>query len=62
MASVTNTTSTTAADVFASINGTTKSSTSSTAAAAENKFLTLLRTKIRSTRWTTLRSRRNWLS
>lgn len=46
MASVTNTTSTTAADVFASINGTTKSSTSSTAAAAENKFLTLLITQI----------------
>jgi flagellar basal-body rod modification protein FlgD len=46
MASVTNTTSTTAADVFASINGATKTSTASTAEAAENKFLTLLITQI----------------
>jgi len=47
MASVTNTTSTSAADVFASINGTKSTSSTSTTADAQNKFLTLLMTQIK---------------
>lgn len=47
MASVTNTTSTTAADVFASINGTSSTSATSATASAENRFLTLLMTQIK---------------
>ena len=47
MASVTNTTSTNAADLFASINGATKASSANTAASAENRFLTLLMTQIK---------------
>lgn len=47
MASVTNTTSTNAADLFASLNGTSKTSTASTSESAENRFLTLLMTQIK---------------
>lgn len=47
MASVTNTTSTNAADLFASLNGTTKTSSTSATADMENRFLTLLMTQIK---------------
>ncbi|MDP3539386.1 MAG: flagellar hook assembly protein FlgD [Azonexus sp.] len=47
MASVTNTTSTSAADTFAAINGTTATKTVSAAADQEQKFLTLLMTQIK---------------
>lgn len=49
MASVTNNTATSAADVFASINGSssTKNTSTSTAADMENRFLTLLMTQIK---------------
>jgi flagellar basal-body rod modification protein FlgD len=48
MASVTNNTATNAADIFASINGSgTKTSSTSTTADMENRFLTLLMTQIK---------------
>lgn len=47
MASVSNTTATTAADVFAAINGNNTKSATSTAADTENRFLTLLMTQIK---------------
>lgn len=47
MASVSNTTSTNAADIFAAINGSTKTSSTSTTADMENRFLTLLMTQIK---------------
>lgn len=48
MASVTNTSSTSAADIFASINGSSgTSSSTSTTASTENRFLTLLMTQIK---------------
>lgn len=49
MASVTNNTSTNAADIYAAINGSsgTKTTTTSTAADMENRFLTLLMTQIK---------------
>lgn len=45
--SVTNTTSNTAADIFANINGTKKTSSTSTTAEMEDRFLTLLMTQIK---------------
>ncbi|WP_295006489.1 flagellar hook assembly protein FlgD [uncultured Dechloromonas sp.] len=45
--SVTNTTTNTAADIFANINGTKKTSSTSTTAEMEDRFLTLLMTQIK---------------
>jgi flagellar basal-body rod modification protein FlgD len=47
MASVTNNTATNSAELFASLNGTTKTATTSTTADMENRFLTLLMTQIK---------------
>lgn len=47
MASVSNTTSTNAADIFAAINGSTKTASTSATADMENRFLTLLMTQIK---------------
>ena len=47
MASVTNTSATSAAETFAAINGSTKTSATNTAADMENRFLTLLMTQIK---------------
>jgi len=47
MATVNNTTSTSAADTFAAINGTTKTKSTTTAADMEDRFLTLLMTQIK---------------